>query len=183
MDPLSIVEISYKVKESSDSLESLKTSVKVYQYTEKSMAISIEEKFGKSFANSLKEIGGKFNPKLSIGKGWIFPVSKFNKVQELFGKINTFEILGEPVVEYEKKTASLDGILGNISAPPPLVTNVKTFLSKLNSFGEEPVVYNEGNKVYIFGLAKDVAPIHNNYTDKSVALEINTKTHSFVIFE
>ena len=178
MDPVSVVDISYKIK---DDSESYKTKVSVYQYTEKSMAITIDEKFGKSFANALKENGGKFNPKLSIGKGWIFATSKFGKVQELFSKISSFEVLGEPVIEYVKPTESLNGILGNISAPPALVSSFKTFLAKLNT-GEELVTHNEANKIYVYGDLKSVSDFMKDYPEGNVLAELVTKTHSFIVF-
>lgn len=178
MDPISVVDISYKIKEDS---ESYKTKVSVFQYTEKSMAITIDEKFGKSFANSLKENGGKFNAKLSIGKGWIFATSKFGKVQELFSKISSFEVLGEQVVEYNKPAESLNGILGNISAPPALVTSFKTFLAKLNS-SEEFVSHSESNKFYIYGDLKSVSDFMKDYPEGNVLAEVVTKTRSFVVF-
>lgn len=178
MDPISVVDISYKIK---DDSESYKTKVSVYQYTEKSMAITIDEKFGKSFANSLKENGGKFNPKLSIGKGWIFATSKFGKVQELFSKISSFEVLGEPVVEYSKPAESLNGILGNISAPPALVSSFKTFLVKLNS-SDELVSHSEANKIYVYGDLKSVSDFMKDYPEGNVLAELVSKTHSFIVF-
>jgi hypothetical protein len=178
MDPVSVVDISYKIKEDS---ESYKTKVSVFQYTEKSIAITIDERFGKSFSNVLKENGGKFNPKLSIGKGWIFPTSKFGKIQDLFSKISSSEILGEPVPDYSKIPDSLNGILGNISAPPSLIVNFKSLLSKIITSTGEPIIYTEGNKIYIYGEIKAVSNFLKDYPDKPVFAELVTQTHSFVI--
>ena len=59
--------------------------VKLYKYSLKSIAMVSTEKFGKGFSKNLKEIGGRFNPKLSVGAGWIFKIDS-----ETQKKINEF---------------------------------------------------------------------------------------------
>lgn len=56
--------------------EKNKHNVKLYKYSEKSIALISTPEFGKAFAKKFKEIDGKFNPNLKINDnkeaGWIF---------------------------------------------------------------------------------------------------------------
>jgi hypothetical protein len=50
--------------------------VRLYQYTEKSIALISTPQFGRAFAKNFKELQGRFNPRLDINDekqaGWIF---------------------------------------------------------------------------------------------------------------
>ncbi len=59
-------------------------TVKLYHYTEKSIALVTSTNFGKAFAKNFKQLNGRFNPRLNINNttasGWIFRAD--NKSQE-----------------------------------------------------------------------------------------------------
>jgi hypothetical protein len=55
--------------------------IQIIDYSEKAIAVIGETK---PIKDQLKELGGKFNFRLSCGAGWIFPKTKLEKVQELF---------------------------------------------------------------------------------------------------
>jgi hypothetical protein len=65
----------------------------LHNYTEKSVAV-----FGdtKPFSEKLKELGGRYNPNLTLNgektPGWIFSNKKKEELQELTEKINKGEI-------------------------------------------------------------------------------------------
>lgn len=55
-----------------------KESVRIIDYSEKAFALVGETK---TIKDNLKSLGGRFNPKLSCGAGWVFPKSKLTTVQ------------------------------------------------------------------------------------------------------
>jgi hypothetical protein len=67
------------------NIEGETQEVSLYKYSLKSIAMVSTEKFGKGFSKNLKDIGGRFNPKLSVGAGWIFKIDS-----ETQGKITKF---------------------------------------------------------------------------------------------
>ena len=54
-----------------------KYEVKLYHYSAKSISMTSSGDFGKRFSKYFKEVGGRFNPKLSVGAGWI--LQKFSE--------------------------------------------------------------------------------------------------------
>jgi len=69
-----------------------KYEVKLYHYSAKSIAMTSSEDFGKRFSKYFKEIGGRFNPKLSVGAGWIFKLDSQSDLTEVLRKIFKGEI-------------------------------------------------------------------------------------------
>jgi hypothetical protein len=63
--------------------------ISLYQYSPKSIALVSGETFGKMFAHKFKEIGGKFNPRLSVGAGWIFKLDAQKDLTLLIKNIYT----------------------------------------------------------------------------------------------
>lgn len=63
------------------------TTLYVYieKYSEKSFVVR-----GKTFKykDKLIEVGGKWNPNLKGGKGWIFPLTKLEEVKKVVDAIN-----------------------------------------------------------------------------------------------
>jgi hypothetical protein len=63
--------------------------LRLYHYTEKSIALITTINFGKAFAKEFKELNGRFNPRLNINNniesGWIFRAD--NKTQENLNKL------------------------------------------------------------------------------------------------
>jgi hypothetical protein len=59
--------------------EEEKAAVQVIDYSEKAIALVGDTK---TIKDQLKKMGGKFNPKLSCGAGWVFPKSKLEEVQK-----------------------------------------------------------------------------------------------------
>jgi hypothetical protein len=53
--------------------------IKLIEYSEKCLAVVGETK---QFKEALKEMGGRYNPALSCGPAWIFPVKKREEVQK-----------------------------------------------------------------------------------------------------
>lgn len=55
--------------------------IQIIDYSEKAIAVIGDTK---PIKDKLKELGGKFNFRLSCGAGWIFPKTKLTEVQALF---------------------------------------------------------------------------------------------------
>jgi len=75
------------------NIEGENHEVKLYKYSLKSIAMVSTEKFGKGFSKNLKDIGGRFNPKLSVGSGWIFRID--SETQEKITKFLKGVFTGE----------------------------------------------------------------------------------------
>jgi hypothetical protein len=80
-------ELEFDIKVGSEE----KQQVKLYKYSEKSVALICHESFGKSFSKNFKGLGGRFNPNLTINEnkiaGWIFKsdgdtLENLNKILE-----------------------------------------------------------------------------------------------------
>jgi hypothetical protein len=175
--PAFTFDLSYKLKD--DSTHS--TKVSLYVYTEKSLVIKSDENFGKSFAESLKEAGGKYNAKLRVGidKGWIFPNSKKPELDEVLTKINSGEIKGDIIKVYTKKETKSDGLLGGMPVEPAIVTKFKLLVSQLMS-NTNSNTYKETEKTYFYG-TKDEVMTFLLTNPKPVIAEISTPTHRLVV--
>lgn len=89
-------------------------TVKLYKYSEKSIALVTTANFGKSFAKNFKELGGKFNKNLRIKddklEGWIFrsDAQTQEKVSKLLKDIHTGslkpEFVGIIEPDFDEKT-------------------------------------------------------------------------------
>lgn len=62
--------------------EQIKGEFQIIDYSEKSVAVVGDTKAVKE---QLKKLGGRFNPKLTCGCGWIFPKTKEMQLRELLG--------------------------------------------------------------------------------------------------
>ena len=80
----------YWTKEFSSDGE--KYTIKLYQYSPKCIGMTIPENFGRRLSFAFKELGGKFNPKLSIGSGWVFKLEKQQDLTDMLRKIYKGEI-------------------------------------------------------------------------------------------
>lgn len=69
-------------KKSSKATKTQKVELQVIDYSEKAFAIIGETKVIKV---TLKELGGKYNPKLRCGAGWIFSKKKQANVIKALG--------------------------------------------------------------------------------------------------
>jgi len=59
--------------------EEEKANLQIVDYSEKAIAVVGDTK---TIKEQLKQLGGRFNPKLSCGAGWVFPKSKLAEVQK-----------------------------------------------------------------------------------------------------
>jgi len=64
-----------------EAVEVPEGEIQIIDYSEKAIAVIGETK---PIKDKLKELGGKFNFRLSCGAGWIFPKTKLEEVQNLF---------------------------------------------------------------------------------------------------
>lgn len=68
------------VKPEFEKVEVAEGEIKIIDYSEKAIAIIGDTK---PIKDKLKELGGKFNFRLSCGAGWIFPKTKLEEIQTL----------------------------------------------------------------------------------------------------
>lgn len=61
--------------------------VKLFHYSAKSIALTSTNDFGKKFAKYFKEISGRYNPRLSVGAGWIFKLDSQKELTTVLQKI------------------------------------------------------------------------------------------------
>lgn len=175
--PAFTFDLSYTLKDNSEH----STKISLYVYTEKSLVIKSDEIFGKSFAETLKEAGGRYNAKLRVGidKGWVFPSSKKPELDEVLTKINSGDIKGEIVKSYAKKETKSEGLLGGMPVEPVMITKFKMLVSQLmGSSGSN--TYKETEKTYFYGTKEEVMTFLLN-SPKSVIAEISTPTHRLVV--
>lgn len=150
--PAAITKIKYKLTND----EVFESEVKIYKYSERSIAITTSEHFGKAFKVQLSEIGS-YNGKLRIGKGWVFPNLKYPGLQELCEKISKEEIKGEIPVEYNKTYNSSDGPLGPLKSEPAIVSCMKQLIAKLSvTTDSNQNIFMDGGHTYVWGSVEKV---------------------------
>jgi len=150
--PAAITKIVYKLTNG----EVFESEVKIYKYSERSVAITTSEHFGKAFKAVLSEIGS-YNAKLRIGKGWVLSNLKYPSLQEMFEKISKEELKGEIPVEYNKTYSSNDGPLGPLKSEPGIVTNVKQLMNKLTMTADSNQnIFMDGAHTYVWGSIEKV---------------------------
>ena len=175
--PAFTFDLSYKLKDDSEHT----TKISLYVYTEKSLVIKSDENFGKSFAENLKEAGGKYNGKLRVGidKGWVFPNSKKPELDDVLTKINSGEITGEVVKVYTKKETKTDGLLGGMPVEPTMITKFKLLVAQLMS-STGSTTYKETEKTYFYGTKEEVMSFLL-LNPRPVIAEISTPTHRLIV--
>ncbi len=175
--PAFTFDLSYKLKDDSEHT----TKISLYVYTEKSLVIKSDENFGKSFAENLKEAGGKYNAKLRVGidKGWVFPNSKKAELDEVLTKINSGEIKGEIIKVYTKKETKTEGLLGGMPVEPPMITKFKLLVAQLMGSNSSNT-YKETEKTYFYGTTEEVMTFLLK-NPRPVIAEISTPTHRLVV--
>ena len=150
--PAVITKIVYKLTNN----EVFESEIKIYKYSERSVAITSSEHFGKAFKTVLSEIGS-YNAKLRIGKGWVLSNLKYPALQEMFEKISKEELKGEIPVEYNKTYSSNDGPLGPMKSEPSIVTNVKQLIGKLSmTTDSNQNIFMDGAHTYVWGSIEKV---------------------------
>lgn len=177
--PVAITKVVYKLTND----EVFDSEVKIYKYSEKSVAITASEHFGKAFKTQLSEIGS-YNGKLRIGKGWIFSNMKYPALQEIFEKISKEELKGEIPVEYGSKSSvalSADGPLGPMKTEPALVTLTKQLMGKLSmTTDSNQNVFVDGVHTYVWG-GIDKVDIISHEMKLTPMLTFTTLTHKLVV--
>jgi hypothetical protein len=69
------------IKSEFEKVEVPEGEIQIIDYSERSIALIGDTR---PIKDKLKEIGGKFNARLSCGAGWIFPKTKLEEIQKLF---------------------------------------------------------------------------------------------------
>jgi hypothetical protein len=145
-------------------IEDKKHEVKLYQYSPKCIAMVSSENFGKKFSFYLKEIGGRFNGKLSVGAGWIFKLDSQSDLTDLLRKIYKGEIkpketeIRAPVIENSDIDHKIFNTLQELIVLLPseqetrvLAENEEVKTTVYYNKSEETLV--EGNMIYNFSSA------------------------------
>lgn len=77
------------------------TSINILNYTEKSFVLVGDTK---EYKDEIKNIGGKWNPKLKNCKGWIFSKKNLNKVEDMLIKYSiVYNFIEKQDLEKENK--------------------------------------------------------------------------------
>lgn len=135
-------------------------SIELIEYSEKSIAVIGETK---PIKDILKELGGKFNFRLSCGAGWIFPKTKSEAVIKALQEIAAAKKQATP--EAEQPEEPKNNIL-MIAAPQqpedktPIIATPETNIFILESF---KIIWHEGRHIegatfegHIFNTWEDV---------------------------
>ena len=71
----------------------MSSNITIKDYSTYSFAVFGETKIHK---DKLKELGGRYNGKLSVGPGWIFSLDKKAIVQEWYDSLNLLTTISDP---------------------------------------------------------------------------------------
>ena len=109
------------------------------KYTDKSVVVrfdiaNLESLVRNKYINMMKSLGGKWNPNLYTGAGWIFPISKTPELRETIKEMNniTEDLIKEQLYKRKKsKTRS---------------KKISTIMKKLKKLHEKETLQNISNK-------------------------------------
>ena len=84
----------------------MSSSMSIKDYSTYSFVVFGDTKIHK---DKLKELGGKYNGKLSVGPGWIFSLDKKDKIQEWYDGLNlsSSDPRDEIIVQLKKENEML----------------------------------------------------------------------------
>ena len=88
------IKLAMKEEEDGNDASQNQTSYNVVDYSEKAIAVTGDTR---PLSEKFKAIGGRFNPRLSCGAGWIFPKTKESAVREI--------LKGSAVAESKRSSA------------------------------------------------------------------------------
>lgn len=169
MEPIHTVMVKYEVDGDEESFE---TEVKVFKYTEKSIAITTSEHFGKSFTDELKNIGGSYNGRLKVGAGWVFSNTKYPALQSVFNKIINSEIKGaNPKAKKEMSFAPL-------VSEPSVVTEFKGIFEKISNAKNNLNTFMSDGKMFAWGNKDEVEKFANGRT---IVGQFSTLTKTMIV--
>ena len=128
-----------EIQEAPQAAEST-SDVRIVDYSEKAIAV-----YGntKELKDELKAIGGRFNPKLKEGAGWIFPKSKRSEVDALInGNVSEQEIVPSQSYGSENKLISSEKY-------EELRKQMRDKLNNLNA-GFDPELFTIGTQMAMY---------------------------------
>lgn len=137
--------------------------VKLYQYTERSIALISTANFGKAFAKNFKELQGKYNPRLNIDDekvpGWIFRATMQEKLNDMLKKIHSGELkpefsgVQEPIMDEKVRNNKLVNMITSIMDMVP--ENIEEYTVVDNDdftttmyFNADDTVVTQGECIY-----------------------------------
>ena len=162
MEPAASVKINYTL--SNDEL--FETEVKIYDYTEKSVAVEATEHFGRAFTDKLKDLAN-YNPKLKFGKGWVLSKKKYPELQKLMTQISEGKIKGNipPEAPRRRSICMMTPLL-----EPPIVSSFKNIKTLILESKQPKNVYVCGENSYVWG-KKDIVYAHVASNGKKILME------------
>lgn len=169
MEPIHTVMIKYDVVGDEESFE---TEVKVYKYTERSIAITTSEHFGKSFTDELRNINGSYNGKLKVGAGWVFSNTRYPALQGLFNKIINGELKGADL-KAKKEIA-----FAPLISEPALVTDFKNIFEKLSASKNNLNTFVTDGKTFAWGGKTEVEKFADG---KTIIGQFSTLTKTIIV--
>jgi len=176
MNPSSVTKIKYCLVND----EKYETDIKIYVYSEKSIAMTCDEQFGRAFSGYLKNLG-TYNGKLKIGKGWIFANTKYPELQKMMSDIIECKVKGIVPVDYNKPVVSnVDGPLGILPTEVPIVSDFRKFIEKLEIVNTRNIL-TKTDKTYVWGETSDVE-VYMIENGKVPNVKVTTEKNSFVVF-
>jgi len=119
------------------------SNITIERYSEKAIVVRGDTQ---SYKKVLTDHNGKWNPKLTGGQGWIFPMTKFNEVEELVMDIKAGTIKPEKYnnnLNYVK-TSDFLSLLTRVERLEQL-SNIKGINKEEQYFGNESREINENN--------------------------------------
>ena len=90
--------------------------LKLYDYSDKSVALTTGETFGRAYSHALKGLG-VYNKNLRVGQGWIFAKTKYTDLNKLLGDITSGLVRPQVFVTSPSRTPSLRSAASPITLP------------------------------------------------------------------
>jgi hypothetical protein len=118
--------------------------LKLYDYSERSVALTTGESFGRAYSHALKGIGA-YNKNLKVGQGWVFAKTKYPDLQKLIADITSGLVRPQVFVTSPSRTPSVRSTSPQIAAPGSMRLVVRPAGSLVSP---PPVNFNQQQPLY-----------------------------------
>jgi hypothetical protein len=138
------------------------TELVIYDYTPPSFVLTSSEDFGQSFKEVFESCNGKFNRKLSVGKGWVFSKKQLGKFNDIIRAIEAGIIKAQPYVSYTKVPSPYSEASAGVGVEVPSLSVadlVRNLFMRFASTTEPQTTYLDDNTIAIIGEESAVMPL------------------------
>jgi hypothetical protein len=124
------------------------TDYHIHDYSEKAIAVTTSEEFGRAHKDKFIENGGKYNPHLSVGKGWIFSKKRRDDVEKMLSSLkSSTPVVASAAISEVKTKPVFAGIPKNKASIKDTLSTLLDLLGDVKT--TKTIAYNDTMQILI----------------------------------